>query len=79
MWETLAGEKPFNGERSSALIREWILKNVRPDMDKIPHEISANMTTLMKKCWDRNAESRPAFKNIEADFRNGKYSDEYTL
>ena len=69
MWEIITVERPFQGARSLALIREWVLKNCRPDLELIPSEISENIKDLMIKCWDKNPNDRPTFGNICDNFR----------
>lgn len=62
VWVILTGEEPYANARSEDQISQCVRNGDRPAEDLIPEDTPSEIIQLMKRCWDRNPEERPTFK-----------------
>ena len=61
LWEMVAQQQFFEGEKFMAQLEKKVLAGIRPE---IPSSCLPEVAELIKDCWQGNYENRPAFKTV---------------
>ena len=61
LWEIASREPPYRNVGGAQVSQEVVNNDLRPN---IPKSTPESFAKLMKKCWDRNSDKRPNFKDI---------------
>lgn len=69
LWEIASREPPYRNVGGAQVSLEVVNNDLRPN---IPKSTPESFAKLMKKCWDRNCEKRPSFKEIIREIENMK-------
>ncbi|KAH0795865.1 TKL family protein kinase [Histomonas meleagridis] len=69
LWEIVSESLPYEGMASLQIVQQVYINNLRP---QIPKNAPTAVKELIKKCWDRNPDVRPTFKEIVSMFQSGK-------
>ncbi|XP_030607939.1 receptor-interacting serine/threonine-protein kinase 1 [Archocentrus centrarchus] len=62
VWVILTGKEPYSNARSEDQISQCVRNGDRPAETLIPRDTPSEIIQLMKRCWDRNPQERPTFK-----------------
>ncbi len=65
IWEIFSlGETPYPGMSNE----EVVVMVLRGETMTVPENVPTSMATIMKKCWGKNPDNRPSFKEIANEF-----------
>ena len=63
VFEVITEERPYQ-ETNEEVIRLWVMNGDRPNMSRVPKNVSLTIKQLLQSCWDQTKENRPSFKDI---------------
>ena len=61
LWEIASREPPYKNMKGTYVILEVVNKNLRP---AIPSKCPKSFARLIKRCWNKEPNLRPNFKDI---------------
>ena len=64
IWEICTREMPYDYYDKESILIKVCVKNMRPDLKKIPNDTPDKLKELMIKCWDQDPNKRPSFDYI---------------
>ena len=65
MWEVYSEEKPFERNANKPdLLKIMVRDGSRPELSKLPTDLSSRLTTLLESCWHQIARQRPAIDAV---------------
>lgn len=71
MYELITRQTPFQGLTGIQILTAVIKKNQRPLVSELEKACTPGaFITLMERCWQRDPEKRPAFKEIVETLEN---------
>ncbi|EAX95810.1 TKL family protein kinase [Trichomonas vaginalis G3] len=69
LWEMLKETTPYKGMSDIQIAYAVTQKDERPEFPKI---IQPGLKSLISRCWDKDPDKRPTFKEIVREFKDGK-------